>query len=513
MSIDLTQLHQILVDRFDMEELHNLCFSLGVDFDNLRGQGKSGKARELVLYMKRHNQLNRLVARIKALRPDAPEAHPPPPADADGRHPIVHASEEDTVTGAAQFLHIHTGGGAVVIGDVTTEGGDFVGRDRPTDAGPVDGRARDAQTTAPGQAGDDLRRARKRQEREIASLRTQLEAARDNLLLIRERKSQYVAETDIPLGLIKSERQLEEQITDLEAELSVLESPSPTEEPGDVVPADYRGTARPSAPSAAPPGPIQERWALLVGVNQYVDPAIPPLRFCVNDVLALERTLKGLGYTVVALHDDVDKAWLRPTRDNVEAELARMCQAVGSDDLLLVHFACHGKLVDGQPLLVTHETRLPTLAQKALPLAEVEQRMRESQARRLVLTLDACHTGVEIGRDLADPEFIHNAYELAEGFALIAASTAQQLAQEWDEEEHGVFTYFLLEGLSGKADRADKRFVTVDDLKTHVLNGLRRWSVENFGLIQDPTARSEGLGDIILADYRNLAKEKPDDKP
>ena len=263
------------------------------------------------------------------------------------------------------------------------------------------------------------------------------------------------------------------------------------------------GQVSQSISPAPPTGPIHNRWALLVGVNQYVDPAFPSLKFCVNDVLALERTLKGLDYTVVALHDEADEERLLPTRDNVEAELARLAQVAGPDDLLLAHFACHGKLVNGQPVLVTRETRAPTLAKKALPLAEVERQMRESDARRLVLTLDACHTGVEIGRDLADPEFIRNAYELAEGFALIAASTAQQTAQEWEETEHGVFTYYLLEGLSGQADRAGKGFVTVDDLKTHVLDGLRRWSVERGGVLQEPTARTEGLGDIILADYRD----------
>ena len=268
-----------------------------------------------------------------------------------------------------------------------------------------------------------------------------------------------------------------------------------------------RGERSLSGPRVLPTGPIRDRWALLVGVNRYVDPAFPPLKFCVNDVLALERTLKGLGYTVVALHDDADEERLRPTRDNVEAELARLARVAGPDDLLLAHFACHGKLVDGQPMLVTRETRAPTLARKALPLAKVERQMHESQARRLVLTLDACHTGVEIGRDLADPEFIRHAYELAEGFALIAASTAQQVAQEWKEKEHGVFTYYLLEGLSGQADRAGKRFVTVGDLSTHVLDGLRRWNVEHGGLLQEPTARTEGLGDIILADYRRNLPE------
>ncbi len=100
---------------------------------------------------------------------------------------------------------------------------------------------------------------------------------------------------------------------------------------------------------------------------------------------------------------------------------------------------------------------------------------------------------------------IHNVYELAEGFALIAASTAQQKARESPDRKSGVFTYYLLEGLSGKADRGKKEFVTVDDLKTYVLDSLRRWSVENGEIIQEPTAQTEGLGDIILADYRNTS--------
>ncbi len=266
---------------------------------------------------------------------------------------------------------------------------------------------------------------------------------------------------------------------------------------------DARLRAAPAVPTTPATASMRNRWALLVGVNRYIEPAFPRLKYCVNDVLALAQLLKGRGYTNVVLHDDLprDDPYF-PTRENVEAELARLCQVAGPDDLLWAHFACHGKLVDGQPRLITYETRAPTLAQRALPLARVEEQMRGSQARRLVLTLDACHTGVETGRDIADADFIKNAYDLAEGFALIAASTAQQVAQEWEAMEHGVFTYYLLEGLSGGADRAGKGFVTVSDLATHVLDGLRRWNVEHGGLLQEPNARTAMIGDMILADYR-----------
>ena len=256
---------------------------------------------------------------------------------------------------------------------------------------------------------------------------------------------------------------------------------------------------------------MTNRWAFLVGVNRYTDPNFGTLKFCVNDVLALEQILTQLGYEVLCLHDELDRDnRLFPTRDNVEARLIELCKAVQPDDLVWVHFACHGTRVEKEsnkkePVLITRDTQRTLLKQRALSVAEVERHMRDSGGRKLVLTLDACHSGVDIGRNLTDPEFIKNVYELAEGFALIAASTAEQTALEWQQMQHGVFTYYLLEGLSGKADRNGKNMVTVDDLKNHVLDALRRWNLKHGG-IQEPTARTEGLGDIILADYRGDIK-------
>ena len=54
---------------------------------------------------------------------------------------------------------------------------------------------------------------------EAESLRRQLAAARENLRLIEERKSEYVMSTEVPLQLVKEERRLRERIAALERQL------------------------------------------------------------------------------------------------------------------------------------------------------------------------------------------------------------------------------------------------------------------------------------------------------
>ena len=68
----MARLRQLLSSRFSLEELQDLCFELAVDFEDLPAQGKSNKARELVAYLARRNQIARLITVGEDLRPDIP---------------------------------------------------------------------------------------------------------------------------------------------------------------------------------------------------------------------------------------------------------------------------------------------------------------------------------------------------------------------------------------------------------------------------------------------------------
>lgn len=71
-TLDTSQqvrLHQILDNDYNDQELRDLCFELGVDYEDLPFPGQSNKARELVALMNRKGQLDKLETVIRRDRP------------------------------------------------------------------------------------------------------------------------------------------------------------------------------------------------------------------------------------------------------------------------------------------------------------------------------------------------------------------------------------------------------------------------------------------------------------
>lgn len=89
---DQTQLHQFLDAHFDREEFRQLCFELGIKFDNLRGETLTNQAMELVLYMERNGRLAELTTKLQQLRPRFPLqlsfTTPPPPSPTTQQNPF-----------------------------------------------------------------------------------------------------------------------------------------------------------------------------------------------------------------------------------------------------------------------------------------------------------------------------------------------------------------------------------------------------------------------------------------
>jgi len=124
-----------------------------------------------------------------------------------------------------------------------------------------------------------------------ASLRRQLAEARANLQLVRERKSQYVQEVDVPLQLVREEHRLLKCLDALERELAEIqpkEMPLDTEPELEETPTDAESEPLLSLPLAA--------WGVLgFGVTVLITFLFSqPLR-CVLEFRMTEATVALIG--------------------------------------------------------------------------------------------------------------------------------------------------------------------------------------------------------------------------
>lgn len=67
--MELVKLHDEIITYFSQGELKDLCFRLAIDFDDLPGQTRQDKVRELIGYCQRRGLLMSLVKQCELLRP------------------------------------------------------------------------------------------------------------------------------------------------------------------------------------------------------------------------------------------------------------------------------------------------------------------------------------------------------------------------------------------------------------------------------------------------------------
>ncbi len=66
----LRKIRHLLATRFAMSEVETICLDLGISPENLPGETKSDKARELVKYLELHHQVDELIRIASEMRPD-----------------------------------------------------------------------------------------------------------------------------------------------------------------------------------------------------------------------------------------------------------------------------------------------------------------------------------------------------------------------------------------------------------------------------------------------------------
>lgn len=237
------------------------------------------------------------------------------------------------------------------------------------------------------------------------------------------------------------------------------------------------------------PGLGGERWAVVVGVGAYRDPRIPALRYADADARAFHDFLVSEGAGLGGFARDHVRLLLNEeaTVRNVRSALLTWLRGATDDDIVVIYFAGHGAPDPGRlddHYLLTWDTDLDDLPATALLMDAVSDAIRRVYHRHLVLIADACHSagvGGQAGTRALSVNAVNSAFldrvrGTTGGHVTFTASQVNQLSREdarWGGG-HGVFTWYLLEALRGRADEDADGIVTLGEAMEFVRDAVRR---------------------------------------
>jgi uncharacterized caspase-like protein len=259
-------------------------------------------------------------------------------------------------------------------------------------------------------------------------------------------------------------------------------------------------------------GNAGRRYAICIGINDFADPEIPPLKGARNDALELSQTLKEFGQfdRVERLTDDIDPRDASggyPRLANIRARLKALSGAITPNDLVLFAFAGHGIANEaGDGYLIVADTRMADKWATSLPIKEVLDWLKQTRVRKSLILLDACRQTMAQGaRGLDNTRLRAQKYEQSQVSAIFYGTKTGWSSYDDPNSNHGIFSRFLLEGMRGTADYRTGNsdgIVTFKELSGFVEQQVTSYAQElRFNQSPSITYNGEAFGDLALSTY------------
>jgi tetratricopeptide (TPR) repeat protein/uncharacterized caspase-like protein len=254
----------------------------------------------------------------------------------------------------------------------------------------------------------------------------------------------------------------------------------------------------PSTPTK--PLQIPVSYAVIVGISRY--PKLndkEQLQYAERDAQSIFTALispEGGNFRVENVHVLTnDKATLA----NVRREIGTWLPSVAKeDDRVLIYFAGHGFMFNGKGYLAPFDFERDRIADTGFPMDELGSVIGgKIKAKSKILLTDACHSGAITPEDT---ESLNSRFgDLSKSLFSLTASRARERSYEVADLKggHGVFTYYVVQGMEGAADSSGDGIVTADELAEYVHTQVREYTESR----QNPTSDKANYDPEMLLAY------------
>jgi hypothetical protein len=253
----------------------------------------------------------------------------------------------------------------------------------------------------------------------------------------------------------------------------------------------YKPSDVDAIPAARKSGQERDAVALVIGISRYRDESIPQVRYAKRDAETMASYLEAVA--------GVSRSKMKVLLDEgaTQSDLASYVEEwlprrVSADTAVYVYYAGHGmpNLTTGKAFLVPYDGH-PDFSNKLYPLDRLYDSLEKLPAKEVVVMLDSCFSGAT-GRSVL-PSGARPIGLAVEGVSanvkksiVLTASSGTQISSDYDDQGHGLFTYFLLKGLRGDADKDSNGVVQIEELYDFVKNSVTKVASEVMNRDQTP---------------------------
>lgn len=244
----------------------------------------------------------------------------------------------------------------------------------------------------------------------------------------------------------------------------------------------------PSAAADAAPAEA-ESYALLIGVNRYEDVAsigrTENWRFAEEDAIDLARVLRQSAYrpenVIVMTTREATHPHLYPRAANIRSQLKALGRVRGPARSLLVAFSGYEYQLAGSDEYYLCPSDARGWDKRSLiPLSEIYQELEPCQAHSKLVVVDSCRLlESQAGRALRPKT-------PPSGIAVLFACSAGEWGYETADLQHGLLTYFLIQGFSGHADANRDRLITQRELVGYLQRSVAEYARDKLKVKQTP---------------------------
>jgi len=141
---------------------------------------------------------------------------------------------------------------------------------------------------------------------------------------------------------------------------------------------------------------------------------------------------------------------------------------------IYVYYAGHGapEMSDGEAYLVPYDGDPNYAMQTGYALNKLYEDLGSLGAQSVTVFLDACFAGADRNSEVllknARPIFIEVESPSARGISIFTASSSNEISTSWPEKKHGLFSYYLMKGMQGEADKDKNGNVTMKELGDYI---------------------------------------------